>query len=98
MGAVRCTIHGHQLAGLMACRHISADIWGVVPVREFQVFRADLFGEATVVMDLALCADCTSRFGPFANGEVDTKLCEQIDPLPVCPVCWHDVARSSRQT
>jgi hypothetical protein len=59
MGAVRCTIHGHQVGGPMACRHLSSDVWAGETTRPFQEFKADFFDDGTLVLG----AECRALQG-----------------------------------
>jgi hypothetical protein len=93
MGAVRCTIHGHQIGEPMACRHLSADVWGGVTTRPFQEFRGDFFDDGTVLLNVALCTDCVARFCVSARVAVDSRILESADPVPLCPECWRKLSR-----
>ena len=68
MGAVRCSIHGHQIRGPMTCRHLSADIWGGVTTRRFREYRGDFFDVGTMVLEVAICIDWVARFSFPARG------------------------------
>jgi hypothetical protein len=93
MGAVRCSIHAHQIGGPMACRHLSADIWGRVTTRPFHEYRGDFLDDGTVMLDVAICLDCAARLSVPEQGVVSSRIFESIDPVPVCSECWHTLSR-----
>jgi hypothetical protein len=92
MGAVRCSSHGHQIGGPMACRHLSADIWGGVATRPFRECHGDFFDDGTMMLDVAICMDCVARFSIPAGSVANSQILQSIDPVPVCPECWHKLS------
>ena len=93
MGAVRCcTIHGHQVGGPMACRHLSSDVWAGETTRPFQEFKADFFDDGTLVLNVALCKDCVVKFGVSEQPALNSQILESTDPAPVCPECWRQLS------
>jgi hypothetical protein len=95
MGAVRCTIHGHQIGGPMACRHLSNDVWGGKITRPFQEFKGDFFDDGAMVVPVVLCTDCVAGFCASDQVALNSQILEPADPVPVCPECWRKLSAGS---
>src|SRR4051812_13554074 len=98
MGAVRCRIHGHQVAGPMACRHLCGDVWAGETIRPFQEFTGDFFNDGKMVRNVVLCMDCVVKLGVSEQASLNSQILESADPAPVCPECWRTLPTSIRSS
>ena len=90
MGAVQCQFHGYQLGSPLGCEHLVRDLSNQAAVRPYRQLRSDFFDDGSVMLDVALCAQCLSTLGLNKADTVSAATLGSENIVPLCPQCWRE--------
>jgi hypothetical protein len=74
--------------GPLCCDHIREAVHRSTAVIPFGIYRVDISGDGTALLEHKLCTECASRFGLSVDELISEEVWGSVERFPyVCPTC-----------